>query len=100
MDQATQNCVPSKITFKLEPQSRWSISLRINDTRDLKLKPTQKLLGIDLGLTILLTTSDGEKVANPKNLQKLHKKTELSPEISLIENPTKSLIIITKPDSK
>ena len=32
----------------------------------------------DLGITSLLTTSDGEKVANPKNLQKLHKKLRLA----------------------
>ncbi|MCL2926686.1 MAG: RNA-guided endonuclease TnpB family protein [Trichodesmium sp. St2_bin6] len=29
---------------------------------------------IDLGINSLVTTSDGEKVVNPKNLQKLHKK--------------------------
>jgi len=54
------------------------VSLRVNDTRDLRLKPTNKQVGIDLGITSLLTTSDGEKVANPKNLQKLHKKLRLA----------------------
>ncbi len=66
--------MPSTITVKLDPSGRWSVSLRVNDIRDLKLKPTQKQIGIDLGITRLLTTSDGEKVANPKNFQKLYKK--------------------------
>ena len=35
-------------------------------------------MGIDLGITSLLTTRDGEKVANLKNLQKLHKKLRLA----------------------
>ena len=72
--QLPQNCTPSTITVKLAPSGRWSVSLRVNDTRDLRLKPTNKQIGVDLGITSLLTTSDGEKVANPKNLQKLHKK--------------------------
>ncbi len=76
--QLPQNCVPSTITVKLDPSGRWSVSLRVNDIRDLKLKPTKKQVGIDLGITSLLTTSDGEKVANPKNLQKLHKKLRLA----------------------
>ncbi|NER07247.1 MAG: IS200/IS605 family element transposase accessory protein TnpB, partial [Okeania sp. SIO3C4] len=71
-------CVPTTITVKLDPSGRWSVSLRVNDTRDLKLKPTNKLLGIDLGITSLVTTSDGEKVANPKNLNKLRKKLRLA----------------------
>ncbi len=70
--------VPSTITVKLEPSGRWSVSLRVDDTRDLKLKPVDKQVGIDLGIASLLTTSDGEKVANPKNLQKLHKKLRLA----------------------
>ncbi|GGA50634.1 transposase [Okeania sp. KiyG1] len=76
--QLPQNCVPSTITVKLDPSGRWSISLRVNDTRDLRLNPTNKQVGIDLGITNLLTTSDGEKIANPKKLNKLHKKLRLA----------------------
>ena len=76
--QLPQNCVPSTITVKLDPSGRWSISLRVNDTRDLRLNPTNKQVGIDLGITSLLTTSDGEKFANPKNHYKLHKKLRLA----------------------
>ncbi len=76
--QLPQNCVPSTITVKLGHSGRWSVSLRVNDTRDLKLKPVKKQIGIDLGITSLITTSDGEKVTNPKNLNKLHKKLRLA----------------------
>ncbi len=71
-------CVPTTITVKLDPSGRWSISLRVNDTRNLLLKPVTKQIGIDLGITSLVTTSNGEKIANPKNLNKLHKKLRLT----------------------
>ncbi|NEQ72273.1 MAG: IS200/IS605 family element transposase accessory protein TnpB [Okeania sp. SIO2C9] len=76
--QLPSGCVPSTITVKLDPSGRWSVSLRINDPRDLTLKLVQKQIGIDLGIKFLLTTSDGEKVTNPKNLNKLHKKLRLA----------------------
>ncbi|WP_293165928.1 RNA-guided endonuclease TnpB family protein [Okeania sp. SIO2C9] len=76
--QLPQNCVPSTITVKLDPSGRFSETLTINDTRSLKLNPVTKQVGIDLGITSLLTTSDGEKVTNPKNINKLHKKLRLA----------------------
>ena len=76
--QLPPGCIPRSIAVKLDSSGRWSISLRVNDTRDLKLKQVKKQIGIDLGITSLITTSDGEKVANPKNLNKLHKKLRLT----------------------
>ena len=70
--------VSSTITVRLSQSGRWSVSLRINDTRDLTLKPINKKIGIDLGITSLVTTSDGGKFTNPKNFQKLHKKLRLA----------------------
>ncbi|WP_240039131.1 MULTISPECIES: RNA-guided endonuclease InsQ/TnpB family protein [Okeania] len=75
--QLPNDSLPTTITVKLDSSGRWSVSLRINDTTDLKLKAVKKLLGIDLGITSLLTTN-GEKVTNPKNLNKLHKKLRLA----------------------
>ncbi|GGA09716.1 transposase [Okeania sp. KiyG1] len=76
--QLPPGCVPSTITVRLNPSGRWSVSLRVNETRDLRLKPIKKQIGIDLGITNLLTTSDGKTFANPKNLNKLHKKLRLA----------------------
>ena len=84
--QLPAGCMPSTITVKLEPSGRWSVSLRINDPRDLKLKGTKKQVGIDLGIISLITTSDGEKVANPRNLKKLHKKLRLAQKSRLLKN--------------
>lgn len=33
---AQQNCAPSTITVKLEHSGRWSVSVRVNETKDLK----------------------------------------------------------------
>ncbi|WP_293156070.1 hypothetical protein [Okeania sp. SIO2C9] len=41
------DCVPTTITVKLDPSNRWSVSLRVNDPRNLKLKPVTKQVGID-----------------------------------------------------
>ena len=42
------------------------------------MKPIKKQVGIDLGISSLFTTSDGEKVANPKHFNKLSKKLRLA----------------------
>ena len=71
-------CIPSKITVKFDPSARWFVSLRINDTKNLKLKPITRQVGIDLGINSLVTTIDREEVAYSKNIQKLHKKLRLA----------------------
>ncbi|MEA5543001.1 RNA-guided endonuclease TnpB family protein [Limnoraphis robusta Tam1] len=76
--QLPENCTPSTITVKLDPSGRWFVSLRINDPTDHKLKPVDQKVGIDLGITSLFTTSDGVKVSNPKNFNKLYKKLRLA----------------------
>ena len=65
---------PSTITVKLEPSGRWSVSLLVNDETIQPLPQVDKAVGIDAGITSLVTTSDGEKVANPKPFAKLYQK--------------------------
>lgn len=65
---------PSTITVKLEPSGRWTVSLLVDDLTIQPLPPTDKAIGIDAGITSLVTTSDGEKVANPKHFAKLYHK--------------------------
>ncbi|MEA5497341.1 RNA-guided endonuclease InsQ/TnpB family protein [Limnoraphis robusta] len=72
--QLPKGCSPSTITVKLDPSGRWFVSLRINDPTDHKLKPVDKKVGIDLGISSLFTASDGVKVSNPKHFDKLYKK--------------------------
>ncbi|MEL7038473.1 MAG: RNA-guided endonuclease TnpB family protein [Cyanobacteria bacterium J06592_8] len=76
--QLPKNTTPSTITVKLDPSGRWFISLRIDDPTNQKLKPIDKKVGIDLGISSLFTTSDGVKVSNPKHYNKLYKKLRLA----------------------
>jgi putative transposase len=72
--QLPQGAEPSTITVKLEPSGRWTVSLWVDDLTIQPLPPTDKAIGIDAGITSLVTTSDGEKVANPKHFAKLYQK--------------------------
>lgn len=59
---------PTTITVKLSPSGRWTVSLLV----DVEIEPLPKssnIVGIDLGITSLLTLSTGEKVANPKGFK-------------------------------
>ena len=69
-----EGCSPSTVTVKLEPSGRWFVSLLVDDYTVEVLPPTDKKVGIDVGISSLLTTSDGEKIANPKHFNRLYKK--------------------------
>lgn len=57
---------PSTVAVRLNPAGRWYISLRFDDLRDLTLTATTESVGVDAGISSLVTLSTGEKVANPK----------------------------------
>ncbi|MGK7936590.1 MAG: RNA-guided endonuclease InsQ/TnpB family protein [Xenococcaceae cyanobacterium] len=65
-------CSPSTVTVKLEPSGRWFVSLLIDDYTIETLPPIKKQVGIDAGVTSLISTSDGEKIANPKHFNRLY----------------------------
>ncbi|MDJ0581569.1 RNA-guided endonuclease TnpB family protein [Crocosphaera sp.] len=69
-----QDCYPSTVTIKLEPSGRWFVSILVKDSSIKPLPKTGKKIGIDVGITSLITTSNGEKVANPKQFNFLYKK--------------------------
>jgi putative transposase len=50
------------------------VSILVKDSSIKPLPKTGKKVGIDVAITSLVTTSDGEKVANPKHLKRLYKK--------------------------
>jgi putative transposase len=62
---------PSTITVKLEPSGRWTVSLLVEDHTVKPLPQVDKAIGIDAGITSLIATSDGEKIANPKYFKRL-----------------------------
>ncbi|MDJ1170941.1 RNA-guided endonuclease TnpB family protein [Roseofilum sp. BLCC_M154] len=72
--QIPSGCLPSSVTVKLHPSGRWHISIRFDDPTIKPLPANDKAVGIDLGISSLLTTSDGNQVANPKPLKKHYRK--------------------------
>ncbi len=71
-------CSPSTVTVKLEPSGRWFVSLLVDDPTVQPLPPTKKQVGIDVGISSLLTTSDGAKISNPKHFNKLYRRLKVA----------------------
>lgn len=57
-------------TISQEPDGKYYASICCTDIPALALEPTNHNVGIDLGLKVFATTSDGTKYANPKYLAK------------------------------
>ena len=64
------------MTVRLSPCGQWHISLRFDDPRNLTLPKSLNAVGLDLGITSLVTLSTGEKVANPNHLKRQHKRLQ------------------------
>ncbi|MCS7484217.1 RNA-guided endonuclease InsQ/TnpB family protein [Umezawaea endophytica] len=57
---------PSTVTVSRDPAGRWHVSILVGTTID-PLTPTRAEVGVDAGLTCLLTLSTGEKITNPRH---------------------------------
>ena len=68
------NCNPSMVNVRLEPSGRWFVSLLVEEPTIQPLSHTDKKVGIEAGITSLITTSDGEKIAYPKHFSCLYQK--------------------------
>ncbi|NER19933.1 MAG: IS200/IS605 family element transposase accessory protein TnpB [Symploca sp. SIO1B1] len=68
------DCQPSTVTVRLHPDGRWQISIRFDDPTIKPLPVTDKSIGIDLGISSLVITSDGDKVANPQHFKKHYRR--------------------------
>lgn len=66
------------MTVKLEPSGRWFVSLLVDDYTVDVLPPTNKKVGIDVGVSSLLSTSDGDKITNPRHFNRLYKKLRVA----------------------
>ncbi|MGN9777035.1 RNA-guided endonuclease InsQ/TnpB family protein [Micromonospora sp. H33] len=55
---------PSTVTVSRDPAGRWFVSILV-DTAVAVLPPTDQVVGVDAGITSLVTLSSGEKVTNP-----------------------------------
>jgi putative transposase len=72
--QIPEGCTPSTVTVTLDVRGRWFVSLLVDDHTVKPFQKVDKAVGLDAGITSLIATSDGEKIANPKHFKRLHKK--------------------------
>ena len=61
-----EGVVPSTVTVSKDAAGRWFVSLLCQDTTTHHV-PTDRVVGVDAGITSLVTLSTGEKVANPRH---------------------------------
>jgi putative transposase len=59
---------------RLHPSGRWHIAIRLDDPAIKPLPVSDSNIGIDLGVTSLIATSKGDKVANPKHFRKHYRR--------------------------
>jgi putative transposase len=64
---------PSAVTVKLDARNRFYVSLLVDESIA-PLPKTDKFIGLDVGVTSLIATSDGVKIANPKHFKRLRSK--------------------------
>jgi putative transposase len=69
-----EGCIPSTITVKLTAAGHWFVSLLVDDHTVKPLPKIDKAIGLDVGITSLIATSNGDKIANPKHFKQLRKK--------------------------
>jgi putative transposase len=57
---------PSTVTVSRDAAGRWFVSILVEETIE-QLPQAEAVIGIDAGITSLLTLSTGEKIANPRH---------------------------------
>ena len=73
-----QGCEPSTITVKVSACGHWHVSMLVNNPNVQHLPKISKMVGLDVGITSLLTTSDGDKVTNPRHFKRQRFKLKLA----------------------
>ena len=61
---------PAMVIVSREPDGRWYVTFAIDTNAPQPLEETGHAVGIDLGVTHFAATSDGDKVANPRHLER------------------------------
>jgi putative transposase len=94
-------CEPSTVTLRLDASGRWFVSLLVDDHTVKSLPQIDKVVGIDAGITSLIATSDGEKIANPKHFKRLRYKLRqaqkaLSRKVKSSLNREKALVQVAR----
>jgi putative transposase len=61
---------PTTVTVSRDPCGRWYVSFAIEVADPQQLPATGAVVGVDLGIKDFAATSDGEKIANPRHLER------------------------------
>lgn len=65
-----QGCTPTTVTVKLDARGRWHVSLLVDNESIQHLPHCDKSVGLDVGISSLLTKSDGDKIVNPRHFKR------------------------------
>jgi putative transposase len=61
---------PSTVTVSRDPCGRWYVSFAVEVPDPDPLPATGRVAGVDLGITDFAVTSDGQRIANPRHLER------------------------------
>ena len=61
---------PAMVIVSREPDGRWYVTFTIDADAPEPLAETGHAVGVDLGVTDFAVTSDGDKIANPRHLER------------------------------
>jgi putative transposase len=61
---------PTMVVISREPDGRWYVTFAVDTDQCEPLDETGHEIGIDLGIKDFAVTSDGERIANPKHLER------------------------------
>ncbi|WP_258950266.1 RNA-guided endonuclease InsQ/TnpB family protein [Lentzea californiensis] len=61
---------PSMVVVAREPDHRWYVTFTIDTSDPVPLPATGHAVGLDLGVKDFIVTSDGQRIANPRHLER------------------------------
>jgi putative transposase len=61
---------PTTVFVSKEPDGRWYVTFAVDASAPAPLPGTGQAAGVDLGITSFAVTSDGQKIANPRHLER------------------------------
>ena len=61
---------PAMVIISREPDGRWYVTFTVDTPGPQPLRPADHAVGIDLGVKDFAVTSDGQRIANPRHLER------------------------------
>jgi putative transposase len=61
---------PTTVFVSREPDGRWYVTFAVDAAAPAPLPATGRAVGVDLGITSFAVTSDGQRTANPRHLER------------------------------